>query len=306
MFWIYTNHLWLFIFIFFIFFGKKLSQILNLYSNHKESHNTNNFYWPQTSFITFLSLTTYLLSCLWVQVGVQQGDSELYLPGAPGFHGGAVCQWGGYGTWKIELAEEEEQGEEEEMIHEIRIRVGKTEEEGLSERGGAWKEVSTSSKKTINLKLCSFFQMTSCYFIASTQHSLNHQLASSSSSCSSFLILAPLLQLYPALPSLSSAPAAVSAPASSLPALCAEARAFWAGNTSPSLSLVVPDCLLRWSLPLVTALSACIGCVRGEEELCSCPCTDGERGMTSTSITLPVLFFFWRGWRFEFFLVPVL
>lgn len=35
------------------------------------------------------------------------------------------------------------------MIHEIRIRVGKTEEEELSERGRAWKEVSTSSKKII-------------------------------------------------------------------------------------------------------------------------------------------------------------
>lgn len=42
------------------------------------------------------------------------------------------------------------------MIHEIRIRVGKTEEEELSERGGAWKEVSTSSTKK-NLKLCSSF-----------------------------------------------------------------------------------------------------------------------------------------------------
>lgn len=75
-------------------------------------------------------MTTYLLGCLWVQVGVQQGDSELYLPGAPGFHGGAVCQRGGYRTRK-------KKEQKEEMIHEIRIRVGKTEEEELSERGRA-------------------------------------------------------------------------------------------------------------------------------------------------------------------------
>lgn len=42
---------------------------------------------------------------------------------------------GDTGRGKKELTEEEE--EQEEMIHEIRIRVGKTEEEELSERGGA-------------------------------------------------------------------------------------------------------------------------------------------------------------------------
>lgn len=64
-------------------------------------------------------------------MGVQQGDSELYLPGAPGFHGGAVCQRG------LIQGEEKKKEQKEEMIHEIRIRVGKTEEEELSERGGA-------------------------------------------------------------------------------------------------------------------------------------------------------------------------
>lgn len=45
-------------------------------------------------FILSPSLPPYLFCCLWVQVGVQQGDGELYLPGAPSFHGGTDSQRG--------------------------------------------------------------------------------------------------------------------------------------------------------------------------------------------------------------------
>ena len=62
----------------------------------------------------------HLFSCLWVQVGVQEGDGELYLPGAPGFHGGTVCWRGG-------------QGKEEEEERRIRTR-----EEESKEPSEAW------------------------------------------------------------------------------------------------------------------------------------------------------------------------
>lgn len=45
----------------------------------------------------------HLLGCFWVQVGVQQGNGELNLPRAPGFH---VCQK----RWRDEKEEEEENG----------------------------------------------------------------------------------------------------------------------------------------------------------------------------------------------------
>lgn len=61
----------------------------------------------------------------------------------------------------------------------------------------------------------------------------------------------------------------------SLPALEAEARAFWARNTSPLLPFAVPDSLSCKSHPLVTFLSICIGCLRSGL-FCSSPCTDGR------------------------------
>lgn len=180
-----------------------------------------------------LPLPAYLLSCLWVQVGVQQGDSELYLPGAPGFHGGAVVRRGGYWT-------RQEQQQEEEMIHQIRIRVGKTEE---------GKEVSTSSNQSRaawsflfddsllfyplikilpDAPACVFFPIWHCWFsstllfLLSPQHLLRSQLR------------LPLSQL----------------------------SALRQGHSGLLLShWLCPAASCLGPTPLVTALSVCIGCV---------------------------------------------
>lgn len=68
----------------------------------------------------------HLLGCFWVQVGVQQGNGELDLSGAPGFHDGSVCQKG----WR-DKKEEKENG----------VIQGKTiQKEGKKLRDWDWEE----------------------------------------------------------------------------------------------------------------------------------------------------------------------